>query len=109
MEQIGSKEIITQKRILGLFEKSMKYTNLGDCTDRDNSNIEEAYLRKYLKGAQQYSATEISSAISQLKRTAGNIAAGLYHANKEVYVLLRYGVNVSGEASENKKYVHLID
>jgi type I restriction enzyme R subunit len=26
-----------------------------------------------------------------------------------VYGLLRYGVNVSGEASENKKYVHLID
>lgn len=109
MEQIGSKEIITQKRIIGLFEKSMKYINLGDWTDRDNSNIEEAYLRKYLKGTQQYSATEISSAISQLKRASGNIAAGLYHANKEVYGLLRYGVNVSGEASENKKYVHLID
>ena len=109
MEQIGSKEIITQKRVIGLFEKSLKYTNLGDWTDRDNSNIEEAYLRKYLKGTQQYSATEISSAISQLKRAAGNIAAGLYHANKEVYGLLRYGVNVSGEASENKKYVHLID
>lgn len=109
MEQIGSKEIITQKRVIGLFEKSLKYTNLGDCTERENSNIEEAYLRKYLKGTQQYSATEISSAISQLKRAAGNIAAGLYHANKEVYGLLRYGVNVSGEASENKKYVHLID
>lgn len=109
MEQIGSKEIITQRRIIGLFEKSLKYTNLGDWTDRDNSNIEETYLRKYLKGTQQYSATEISSAISQLKRAAGNIAAGLYHANKEVYGLLRYGVNVSGEASENKKYVHLID
>lgn len=109
MEQIGSKEIITQMRILGLFEKSLKYANLGDWTDRDNSNIEEAYLRKYLKGTQQYSATEISSAISQLKRAAGNIAAGLYHANKEVYGLLRYGVNVSGEASENKKYVRLID
>lgn len=109
MEQIGSKEIITQKRIIGLFEKSLKYTNLGDWTDRDNSNFEEAYLRKYLKGTQQYSATEIISAISQLKRTASNIAAGLYHANKDVYGLLRYGVNVSGEASENKKYVHLID
>jgi type I restriction enzyme R subunit len=109
MEQIGSKEIITQKRIVGLFEKSLKYTNLGDWTDRDNSNIEEAYLRKYLKGTQQYLATEINSAISQLKRAAGNIAAGLYHANKEVYGLLHYGVNVSGEASENKKYVHLID
>jgi type I restriction enzyme R subunit len=109
MEQIGSKEIITQKRIIGLFEKSLKYTHLGDWTDRDNSNIEEAHLRKYLKVTQQYSATEISSAISQLKRAAGNIAASLYHANKEVYGLLRYGVNVSGEASENKKYVHLID
>lgn len=109
MEQIGSKEIITQKRIIGLFEKLLKYANLGDWTDRDNSNIEEAYLRKYLKSTQQYSSTEISSAISQLKRAAGNIASGLYHANKEVYGLLRYGVNVSGEASENKKYVHLID
>lgn len=109
MEQIGSKEIITQKRIIRLLEKSLKYTFLGDWTDRENSNIEEGFLRKYLKGTQQYSATEISSAISQLKRAAGNIAAGLYHANKEVYGLLRYGVNVSGEASENKKYVHLID
>ncbi|RKD92638.1 type I restriction endonuclease subunit R [Mangrovibacterium diazotrophicum] len=109
MEQIGSKEITTQKRIIRLLDKSLKYSNLGDWNERENSNIEEAYLRRYLKGVQQYSATEISSAITQLKRAAGNIAAGLYHANKEVYGLLRYGVNISGEASENKKYVHLID
>lgn len=109
MEQIGSREIITQKRIVKLFEKELKYHFIGDRTDYDNSNIEEEQLQRYLKATQQYSSSEINSAISQLKRAAGNIAAGLYHANKEVYGLLRYGVNVSGEASENKKYVHLID
>jgi type I restriction enzyme R subunit len=109
MELIGSKEIVTQKRIVRLFEKQLKYTYLGDWTDRTNSNIEEQYLDKYLKATGKFSAVEISSAISTLKREAGNIAGGLYHANKEVYNLLRYGVNVSGEVSENKKYVNLID
>lgn len=109
MTNIGSKEIMTQKRIIGLFDKSLQYTYLGDWTERENSNIEEVYLQKYLKETRIYSASEISSAISQLKRAAGNIGAGLYHANKTVYGLLRYGANVSGEASENKKYVHLID
>ena len=109
MEQIGSKEIFTQQRIIGLFEKNLNYTYVGDWTDRENSNIEESYLQKYLKATQQYSAIEVSSAISQLKRAAGNIATGLYAANKEVYGLLRYGINVIGEASENKKNVHMID
>ncbi len=109
MEQIGLKEIVTQKRIIRLFEKSLQYSYLGDWTDRDNGNIEDAYLEKYLKATQIYSPVEISSAINQLKRATGNIGGGLYHANKEVYGLLRYGINVSGEASENKKFVHVID
>jgi len=110
MEQIGSKEIITQKRLLNLFDKQLGYTCLGDWTDRENnSNVEEEYLRKFLTARNLYSSAEINSAINQLKRIAGNISAGLYHANKAVYNLLRYGVNVSAEASENKKYVHLID
>ena len=110
MEQIGSKEIITQKRLLNLFSKKLGYTYLGDWTDRENnSNVEEEYLRKFLTDRKLYSSAEINSAINQLKRIAGNISAGLYHANKAVYNLLRYGVNVSAEASENKKYVHLID
>lgn len=126
MEPIGSKEIITQKRIIKLFEKSLKYTYLGDWTERTNSNVEESLLEKYLISTRKYSSADISSAISQLRRASGNIAAGLYHANKEVYGLLRYGVNVSGgDNTENegykttkphidkkqkgKKYVHLID
>jgi type I restriction enzyme R subunit len=86
MEQIGSKEIITQKRIIGLFEKLLKYANLGDWTDRDNSNIEEAYLRKYLKSTQQYSSTEISSAISQLKRAAVILHLGCIMPTKKCMV-----------------------
>lgn len=122
MEQIGSKEILTQKRIIRLFEKQLKYSYLGDWTERTNSNIEESLLENYLYATRMYSSGEISSAINQLKRAAGNIAGGLYHANKEVYGLLRYGVNVSeGFAGSegftksetltkgNKKYVQLID
>ena len=52
MEQIGLKEIVTQKRIIRLFEKSLQYSYLGDWTDRDNGNIEDAYLEKYLKATQ---------------------------------------------------------
>jgi len=107
---IGAKEMITQKRLLNLFSNQLGYTNLGDWHDRENnSNVEEEYLRKFLITRDIYSAAEINSAINQLKRFAGNISAGLYHANKAVYNLLRYGVNVSAEASKNKKYVHLID
>ena len=106
--EIGAKEIITQKRLLNLFSNQLGYTYLGDWTDRENnSNVEETYL--FLIARKLYSSAEINSAINQLKRAAGNINAGLYHANKAVYNLLRYGVNVSAEASENKKYVHLID
>ena len=108
--EIGEREIKTQNRLLYLFDKQLGYTCLGDWTDRENnSNVEEEYLRKFLIARKLYSSAEINSAINQLKRIAGNISAGLYHANKAVYNLLRYGVNVSAEASENKKYVHLID
>lgn len=109
MEQIGSKEIVTQKRIIRLFEKQLHYSYQGDWTERTNSNVEESLLEKYLFTTKAYSSGKISSAINLFMRASGNIAAGLYHANKEVYGLLRYGVNVSGEASENKKYVQLID
>lgn len=118
MEPIGSKEIITQKRIIRLFQKELKYSYAGDWSDRTNSNVEEDYLRKYLEGTRKYTPAEINGAIAQLRRAADNVAAGLYHANKEVYGLLRYGVNVTSSerynpgksiSSGTKKYAHLID
>jgi type I restriction enzyme R subunit len=109
--QIGAKEIIVQKRLLKLFEdkKLLGYHYLGDWKDRENNgNIEDELLQKFLQRDGDYSDAEINSAIHKLK-TANNIHNGLYHTNKEIYSLLRYGVNVGVDASQNKKYVQFIN
>lgn len=129
--RIGAKEPVTQNRVIRLFDKSadlstnsvevhevfptyrtkgmLPYTYLGNWEERsESSNIEEYYLKSYLHN-KGYSNVEINSAIHQLKSTAGNIGVGLYEANKGVYGLLRYGVNVSSDVADNKKYVRLID
>lgn len=102
-------ERITQNRIIQLLEKQMGYTYLGDWEEREgNSNIEEEYLRKYLKG--KYSETLINKAITDFKKASVvNTHDDLYPINKEVYSLLRYGVKVKEEAGENTQTVHLID
>lgn len=66
---IGEKEIRTQKRLIELFEKRLGYTFLDDWKDRENSNIEEKQLKKYLK-KKGYSDSEITKAITILKRDA---------------------------------------
>ena len=106
---IGAKERVTQNRLIGLFRRVLKYTYLGNWEKRDgNSNVEEEYLSVYLarRGSKP---KEIRSAIAKLKQAAGSLGGGLYNANKEVYTLLRYGVNVQAEVTEKKKMVHLID
>lgn len=105
---IGDKEIHTQKRLIKLFDNRLGYTFLGDWKERDNSNIEEILLRKYLvkKG---YTEGEINKAITLLKREANDLSDKLYQANKRVYNLMRYGVNILPEVGEQKKYVYLID
>ena len=75
-----------------LFRESLGYDYLGDWTDRpDNRNIEEGYLRPFLK-KQGYSETLINRALYELKRVAGDQTKSLYDINKAVYGLLRYGV-----------------
>lgn len=113
---IGAIERVTQNRLIGLFENVLKYTYLGNWEKRENnSNVEEELLRGYLTGrkdpdgSRRYTDKEIGSAITKFKQAAGNIGIGLYNANKEVYRLLRYGVNVNAECSDNKRYVQLID
>ena len=113
---IGAIERVTQNRLIGLFENMLKYTYLGNWEKRENnSNVEEELLRGYLTrrkdpdGGRRYTDKEIGSAVTKFKQAAGNIGIGLYNANKEVYRLLRYGVNVNAECSDNKRYVQLID
>ncbi len=113
---IGARERVTQNRLIGLFKHVLKYTYLGNWEYRvGNSNIEVdqlwAYLtsKRYTNGSRKYTDKEISAAINKLKQAAANLGSGLYNANKEVYGLLRYGVNVQAEVSEKKRTVHLID
>ena len=113
---IGAIERVTQNRLIGLFENVLKYTYLGNWEKRENnSNVEEELLRGYLTGrkdpdgGRRYTDKEIGSVVTKFKQAAGNIGIGLYNANKEVYRLLRYGVNVNAECSDNKRYVQLID
>ncbi len=106
---IGARERVTQNRLIGLFKSVLKYTYLGNWEKREgNNNVEEALLLAYLT-RRGYTDKEVRSAITKLKQAAANMAGGLYNANKEVYTLLRYGVNVQTDVSEKKKMVRLID
>ncbi len=107
--KIGARERATQNRLIGLFREVLKYDYLGNWEYREgNANVEEGLLSAYLV-RRGYSEKEVRSAVQKLKLAAANIAGGLYNANKEVYTLLRYGVNVQTDVSEKTRMVHLID
>ena len=114
MSNIGQRERATQTRVVKLFKNQLGYKyysyNGGDWQDRpNNSNIEEDYLRAWLV-AQGVDQGLITNAIRQLKQAA-TMGDGkkLYHANKDVYSLLRYGVKVRQGQGETTKTVWLID
>ena len=110
MSTIGQRERATQNRVVKLFQNQLDYQYYGDWQDRaDNSNIEEDYLRGWLS-KQGVDDALITNALRQLKQAA-TMGDGkkLYHANKEVYSLLRYGVKVRDGQGENTKTVWLID
>ena len=109
MSQVGQIERLTQNRVVKLFREQLNYSYLGNWEDHQgNSNIEEDLLTRYLtqKG---YSPTQISKALYELGITANNPNESLYTNNKNVYKLLRYGVQVKAEAGDNFETVQLID
>jgi len=109
MTDVGQIERFTQNRVVELFHKQLDYKYLGNWIDRENnSNIEEDILRKYLS-KKGYTQTLISKAINELTRTATNQSKSLYDINKNIYTLLRYGVNVKEDAGKNTSTVKLID
>ncbi|MEH6814128.1 MAG: type I restriction endonuclease [Motiliproteus sp.] len=112
MSAIGQKERATQNRVVKLFQdkNGLGYRYYGDWQDRTgNSNIEEPYLRAWLTG-QGVDDGLISNAIRQFKQAASmGDGKKLYHANKEVYGLLRYGVKVRQGQGDSTKTVWLID
>lgn len=107
--RIGKPEIVTQKRVIKLFQDELKYKYLGDYSDRENnSNIEFDLLKSYLAKA-GYAQEQINQAIHKLQVEAGNHNRSLYQNNKEVYSLLRYGVQVKVEAGQNNDTIKFIN
>ena len=109
MTTVGQIERITQNRVVALFQTHLDYNYLGNWEDRENNgNIEKKILHQYLL-KRGYSQILIVKAIYELTRAATNQSKSLYDLNKEVYSLLRYGVNVKEEVGENTRTVKLID
>ncbi len=108
MTAVGQKEKATQDRVIRFFTDKLGYEYLGNWRQRENSNIEENLLRKYLE-EHPYGDTAINNAISQLEKVAGDVSRSLYDVNKEFYNLLRYGVKVKESLSENYQTVEVIN
>ncbi len=106
---VGARERLTQNRVVKLFRQKLGYGYLGDWEERPNNrNIEEGLLRPFLK-KQGCRPVLIDRAIYELNKVAGDQNKSLYDINKEVYGLLRYGVQVQAEAGENNETVWLIN
>lgn len=110
MSSVGQIEKKTRQRVVNLFRDTLKYDYLGDWTDREgNRNIEEVFLRKFLREKQGYEDALITRALHLLDKAAGDISKSLYDRNRAVYELLRYGVKVKAEVGEHFQTVWLID
>jgi type I restriction enzyme R subunit len=119
MTPVGQVERKTQRRILRLFTDSthpffLGYTYLGNWEEREgfegkgNGNIEPELLRPWLKKRGQGDAL-IGKVLYEVEKAAGDTSKSLYDRNKDVYSLLRYGVQVRPDVGENKLTVQLID
>lgn len=110
MSKIGHLERETQDRIVKLFRDTLGYRYLGNWEkELRYSNIEETLLVDFLRSKNKYSEDLIAKAMSQLRKVAGDQSKNLYDVNKEVYSLLRYGVNLSPGIGQNKVNVELFD
>lgn len=109
MNDVGHSERQTQNRVIALFRDELHYRFLGDWSDREgNSNIEEALLTAHLE-RKGYAPEQISRVLHKLRVEADNPNRNLYENNRQVYGLLRYGVQVRTEAGQLTETVHLID
>lgn len=107
--KVGQLERRTQDRIVALFRDRLGYKYLGYWEDREeNSNVEEDYLKAFLSRS-GYSATLISKAIAELKRSTTRSNVSLYELNKDTYGLLRYGIKVREGLGEQYKTIWPID
>jgi type I restriction enzyme R subunit len=109
MSTVGQIEKKTQARVVALLRDKLGYEYLGNWIDRaGNANIEESFLRPFLKERGNDEAL-INRALYELQKTASDQSRSLYDVNRSVYDLLRYGVKVKAEIGDHTQTVWLID
>jgi type I restriction enzyme R subunit len=110
MSEIGKKERETQNRVVALFQNELKYDYLGNWEElENNSNVEEEILSNWLLNKKRYSKNLVEKALYEFCKVVNDQSRSLYDVNKEVYSMLRYGINVQPEIGHNKETVWLID
>jgi type I restriction enzyme R subunit len=94
MSSVGQRETVTQKRVIAFLRDGLGYANLGHWRDREgNSNIEQGRLTGWLR-REGHDEKLTNRALFELDKAAAlGGSKTLYDANREVYGLLRYGVN----------------
>lgn len=108
MSFLNPPERVTQEKVLALFQNELGYTYFGNLHERtDNRNLREAELTAFLQ-QEGHSEAHISRALYALQ-TAASKTGGLYHSNKAVYELLRYGATVTLEAGKHSDTVPFIN
>ncbi len=110
MSEIGQLERECQNRLVRLFREQLRYDYLGNWEERqENSNVEEACLRAWLK-RWKVDDRHIEKALHELSKAKSlGGSTSLYDANCEVYRLLRYGVKIRPDVGEHKETVWLVD
>ena len=110
MNTVGETEGRTQERVVTFFQKTLGYTYLGNWHARQgNSNVEKDLLTDWLR-SRQHNDEIIAKVLYELdKASALGSNRPLIAANREVYELLRYGVNVQPNTGEHRITVKLID
>ncbi len=109
MSTVGQIEKKTQERVVKLFVDSLGYEYLGNWIDRvGNRNVNHGLLRGLLE-RQGYDDALIARAIHLLDKAAGDQSKSIYDRNKDVYQMLRYGVQVKPEIGELVQTVWLIN
>ncbi|MEU7582191.1 HsdR family type I site-specific deoxyribonuclease [Streptomyces sp. NPDC041068] len=110
MSDVGQVERKAQDRVVRLFTEQLGYRYLGNWEEREgNANIEVDLLERNLL-ARGYDSALVTKAIEQLTKAAA-LGGGrdLPEANRAVFGLLRYGVNVKRGAGEQYETVWPID
>lgn len=110
MSKVGQPERATQNRVIALLTQKLGYQYIGNWYNRaNNSNIETDLLTTFLRDIQKYPPDLINKALHELTKHTNDKTQNLYNINKEIYTLLRYGINIKPEVGEKTQTLYLIN